>query len=182
VFVIAAAAILAPAALAKGPSVASITGPGVGHAVVVKGTEGTGALGALTENTGFFPAAFGQSPDPMLHVKPTGLGPRYTIRYVVPGGNRAVFHLTQDVYPYARGGAVTYLKPGQRIFDMRSKGGWFRGGDALKQTLVQAGLPRTRPARATDGSNLAVLLGVGAPGALLLAGAALFVARRRSTA
>jgi hypothetical protein len=181
VFVLLAAAILAPAALAKGPSAASITGPGLGHALVVKGTESSGALGALTNYTGFFPAAFGQSPDPMLHVRPAGLGPRYTIRYLVPAGGNVVFHLTQDLYPYARGGAVTYLKPGQRIFDMRTRGGWYRGGEALKQTLVQAGLPRTRPARA-DGANLAVLLGVGAPGALLLAGAALFVARRRSAA
>ena len=182
VFVLLVAAALAPAALAKGPSNASITGPGLDKAVSVKGTEGSGALGALTNYTGFFPAAFGQSPDPMLHVKPAGLGPRYTIRYLVPGGNGVAFHLTQQLYPYARGGAVTYLKPGQRIFDMRTRGGWYRGGEALKRTLVQAGLQRTRPARAAEGSNLAVLLGVGAPGALLLAGTALFVARRRSTA
>jgi hypothetical protein len=180
-FVFLLAAVLAPAALAKGPSAASVTGPGLGEAVSVKGTEGSGALGELTQYSGLFPAAFGQSPDPMLHSRPAGnLGPRFTIRYVVPSGGGERFRITQDLYLYAKGGALTYTKPGQRIFDMRTRGGWYRGGTALKQTLVRAGLPRTAP-RSDSGSssNLAVLLGIGAPGAALLAGAAVFVARRR---
>src|SRR5207244_11839795 len=44
------------------------------------------ALGRLTMATGFFPAAVGQSPDPMLPDRPAGsLGPRYTIVWTVPG-------------------------------------------------------------------------------------------------
>src|SRR5262249_26850306 len=129
-FVLLAAAVLAPAALAKGPSAATITGPGLDHALSVKGTEMSGRLGDLTTYSGFFPAAFGQEPSPMLDRRPANLGPRYTIRYVVPGG--AIFHLTQDLYPYARGGAVTYMKPGQKIFGMSARGGWFRGGVDLK--------------------------------------------------
>jgi hypothetical protein len=181
-FVVLLAAVLAPAALAKGPSAASVTGPGLGKAVSVKGTEESGALGDLTQYSGFFPAAFGQSPDPMLHSRPTGkLGPRFAIRYLVPSPNGERFRITQDLYLYAKGGALTYTKPGQRIFDMRTRGGWYRGGPALKQTLVAAGLPRTAPP-ASSGSNLAMLLGIGAPGAALLAGAAVFMARRRNTA
>jgi hypothetical protein len=180
------AAVLAPAALAKGPSTASITGPGLGKAVSVKGTEGSGALGDLTQWSGFFPAAFGQQPDPMLHLRPAGkLGPRFTIRYLVPGPDRDRFRITQDLYPYANGGAVTYTKPGQRIFDMHTLGGWYRGGQELKRVLVRAGLPRTAPRSAAgsgSGSNLAMVLGIGAPGAALLAGAAVFVARRRHAA
>jgi hypothetical protein len=180
-FVFFLAAVLAPAALAKGPSAASVTGPGLGKTVSVKGTEESGALGDLTRYSGFFPAAFGQSPDPMLQSRPTGkLGPRFTIRYLVPGPNGERFRITQDLYLYAKGGALTYTKPGQRIFDMRIRGGWYRGGPALKQTLVRAGLPRTVPR--SSGSDLAMLLGIGAPGAALLAGAAVFLARRRRTA
>jgi hypothetical protein len=183
-FVIFLAALLAPAALAKGPSAASVTGPGLGKAVSVKGTEESGALGDLTQYSGFFPAAFGQQPDPMLHGRPAGkLGPRFTIRYLVPGPNSERFRITQDLYPYAKGGALTYTKPGQRIFDMRTRGGWYLGGPALKQTLVRAGLPRTAPrSRSEAGSNLAMLLGIGAPGAAVIAGAAVFLARRRHSA
>jgi hypothetical protein len=181
-FVVLAAAILVPAAQAKGPSAASITGPGLTHKLSVKGTESSGALGDLTQYAGFFPAAFGQQPDPMLHARLAGLGPRYTIRYVVPGGD-ATYHLTQALYPYARGGAVTYMRPGQDIFGTTSMGGWYRGGASLKQTLVRAGLPRAKPRiEAASGSNSAILLGAGIPGAVLLAGAACVVPRRRSTA
>jgi hypothetical protein len=180
-FVFILAAVLAPAALAKGPSAASVSGPGLGKALAVKGSEDSGPLGELTQWSGFFPAAFGQQPDPMLHGRPDGkLGARYTIRYLVPGPDNERFRITQDLYPYAQGGALTYTRPGQRIFDMRTRGGWYRGGQELKRVLVHAGLPRT--ARSSSGSNLAVLLGIGAPGAVIVAGAAIFLARRRRTA
>jgi hypothetical protein len=181
-FVLVAAGLLAPAALAKGPSEASISGPGLGKSLSLKGSgeESGTPLGSLTEYTGFFPAAFGQIPDPMLPGRPPGkLGAKYTIRYVVPGPDGQTFRIRQELYPYARGGAVTYMKPGQRIFDMRTHGGWYRGASELKQTLVRAGLPRKQPR--SSNRNLAVLLGIGAPGAALLAGAAVLIARRRSS-
>jgi LPXTG-motif cell wall-anchored protein len=136
----------------------------------------------LAEQAGFFPAAFTQQPDPMLPGRPAGkLGPKYTIRYLVPGGGEPGhvqrFHITQDLYPYAADGAVTYMKPGQKIFDFTTHGGWFPGGIALKQTLVQTGLPARAPSTSSSSRNLAVL--VGAPVALLLAGGAAFVTRRR---
>jgi hypothetical protein len=174
-------ALLIPAtALAKGPSAASISGPGLGNAHAIKGdgeTQGT-ALGQLTLNDGFFPAAFGQQPNPMLPGRPSGkLGPKYTVRYLVPGPSATVFHISQDVYPYAAGGAVSYMKPGQKIFAFATRGGWFRGGAALKQTLVQSGLPARAPSVSSSNRNLAIL--VGGPIAVLLAGGAALVARRR---
>ena len=182
--VLAAALLLPATGLAKGPSAASISGPGLGKTLHIRGdgeTQGT-ALGQLALNAGFFPAAFGQEPNPLLPGRPSGkLGPRYTIRYLVPGGgepgNVQMFHITQDLYPYASGGAVTYMKPGQKIFDFTTRGGWFPGGLALKQTLVQKGLPARAPSASSSSRNLAVL--VGAPIVLLLAGGAAFAARRR---
>jgi hypothetical protein len=177
-FVLFAAALLAPTALAKGPSEASITGPGLSKPISFKGM---GDASKLTEYAGVFPAAFGQSPDPMLKGRPTGkLGPKYTIRYVVPGPYSKTFRLSQDLYPYARAGAVTYMKPGQAIFDSKTIGGWYPAGAALKELLVRAGLPKSAP-RGSSGTNLALVAGIGIPGALVLAGAALLVARRRST-
>jgi hypothetical protein len=185
VFVLVAAAVLAPAALAKGPSRATITGPGLGKALSITGNgESSGtALGYLTQYTGFFPAVFGQIPDPMLRARPAGnLGPKYTIHYVVPDGEGTRWRLVQELYPYARGGPVTHMKADQRIFGDRSRGGWYRGDPALEALLVRNGLPRTAPglsARSTGGNDTAVMLGIGAPLAVLLAGGAAFVVGRR---
>ena len=160
-FVLIAAALLAPAALAKGPSEASITGPGLSKAITFKGMDDASRL---TEYTGVFPAVFGQSPDPMLKGRPAGkLGQKYTIRYVVPGPNSQTFHLSQDVYPYAQAGAVTYMKPGQAIFDSKTIGGWYPAGSPLKVFLVRAGLPGAAP-RASSGTNFALVAGIGIPG------------------
>jgi hypothetical protein len=186
-FLLMLAGLLAPAALAKGPSQATVTGPGLGKTISFTGSgEASGsALGNLTEYAGFFPAAFGQSPDPMLGGgRPAGrLGPKFTIHYVVPGGNGAVYRLTQDLYPYARGGALTYLKPGQAIFDSPSRGGWYRGGDVLKQTLVRAGLPATAPrgGGGTDWTPIPTWLAAVA-GALLLLAVSAFGLRRARVA
>ena len=174
---LAGALLLPAAAAAKGPSQASISGGSLGKTIKLGGNgelEGT-PLGSLTAEAGFFPAAFGQSPNPMLPGRPSGdLGPKLTIHYVVPGPNDATFRITQDVYPYARNGAVTYMKPGQLFFGREhTRGGWYRGSSALKTLLVKEGLPAQAPAvtpRASRarfpskavaiGSAIAVVLGL----------------------
>ncbi|HKD34038.1 MAG TPA: hypothetical protein VKB73_11355 [Gaiellaceae bacterium] len=173
----AVALLLPAAAAAKGPSRASISGGGLEKAIEITGNGETdhSPLGRMTTEAGFFPAAFGQSPDPMLHHRPAGpLGSRVTIHYVVPGGGGETFHITQYAYPFAKGGAVTYMKPNQPIFGMATIGGWYRAY-GLKRTLVEQGLPA--PAReGSSGMNLALLA---IPGAIVLAGTALFFRRRK---
>ena len=176
-----AVAVLLPAtAAAKGPSKASISGGGLARTITLSGNgefEST-PLGHVTTESGFFPAAFGQSPDPRLPRRPSGnLGPKLTIRYVVPGPNSTTFRITQDAYPYAPGGALTYMKPGQPIFDMKTVGGWIQSY-GLKRTLVGQGLP-ARAAGSSSGSSFALVAGLGIPGALALGGAGLFFRRRR---
>jgi hypothetical protein len=180
---LALALLLPTAAAAKGPSEASITGGNLTKTIKIVGDGETDAtpLGQLTQEAGFFPAAFGQSPNPMMPNRPNGeLGPRLTIHYVVPGGDNQTFYIDQDVYPYAKGGAHTYMKPNQPIFGMATIGGWYRAY-GLKRTLVKLGLPAhaSRTASST-GSRLALLAGIGIPGALALAGAALFLRKRKS--
>ena len=177
---LALALLLPTAAAAKGPSEASITGGSLSKTLKLVGNGETDAtpLGQLTMETGFFPAAYGQSPDPMLPARPSAnLGPKLTIRYVVPGGDSRTFHVSQDVYPYAKGGAVTYMRPNQPIFGMGTRGGWYRAY-GLKRTLIRQGLPARAAGSGSAGSNLALLAGIGIPGALALTGAA-FVLRRR---
>ena len=88
-FLLAAAALVLPAtASAKGPSEATITGPGLEQGDQdQRGQRQTGSpMMNLAEAAGFFPAAFGQTPDPMTYARPKGdLGPKYSIDYAVPG-------------------------------------------------------------------------------------------------
>jgi hypothetical protein len=178
----AAALLLPAAALAKGPSAATITGPGKTLHIAGNGESGGSPLGDLSQDAGFFPAAYGQEPDPMLPSRPTGrLGPKFGIHYVVPDGSGHRFRITQDLYPYAAGSPVTYMKPGQRIFGMGTRGGWYRADAALERLLVRQGLP-ARAQRASSGASLALFAGLGIPGALALAAAALFITRRRRQA
>jgi hypothetical protein len=178
------AALVVPAvAAAKEPSQASISGPGFSKTLKIKDLEhfSGSKLAQLTEESGFFPSAVGQSPNPMLLGRPSGkLGPRYTVVWTVPGPPGVTTHkVRQHLYPYARGGAVTYTKPGQPIFDMKTVGGWYRN-PLLKGTLVGIGLPVRAPSGSGGGgANYALLAGIGIPGALALAGAGFFVARRR---
>src|SRR5829696_3844764 len=125
---VAVAAIAMPAtAFAKGPDEATITGPGLAKAITITGAEELRSpIMTFAEATGFFPAVFGRDFSPMSPSRPKGdLGPKYTIDYNVPGGDGTSFSLSQDLYPYAQPHAVTYTKPGQRIFDMETAGRWF---------------------------------------------------------
>jgi hypothetical protein len=145
---VAALALLLPGgAAAKGPSEAKITGPGLSSPLTISGVgEGntSTALGVLVQDGGFFAETFGQSPSPLLRQEPGPLGPRYLVTYTVPGPTLAT--LEQDLYPYAAGGPVTYMRPGQLFWgDQRTVGGWYRGAMQLKEMLVKAGLPKAAP-------------------------------------
>jgi hypothetical protein len=136
-------------ALAKGPSSASISGPGLNGPIAIRG-DGEMAgnrLGTLANASGFFAQMFGQTPDPTLASRPAGtLGPRYTAVYVVPGPNDIQSRVVQRIYPYAKPVALTFLKPGQTFgLGGRAHGGWFRAAPALKRMLVRAGLPPRPP-------------------------------------
>lgn len=136
------------AAQAKGPTGASISGPGLARVLAVTGngeTTGT-ALGKLATTGGFFSQVFGQTPDPTFANRPAGsLGPRYKAVYVVPGPNGIESRLVQWLYPYAKSGPLTYMRPGQAFWETNAAhGGWFRA-TGLRRVLVQMGLPATAP-------------------------------------
>jgi hypothetical protein len=175
---LAALAATGPAS-AKGPSAASLTGPGLGHALPIEGEGegGTGTpLGSLTQLGGFFPQVFLEVPDPTKQARPAGdLGPRYRVTYRVPGPNGAADTLVQDVYPYAET-PVTYMQPGQHFWDTnRTHGGWFVAGPELKTTLVATGLPKSPPVSGGSFPWAWTVAGVVAVAALLV-----LVLRRRS--
>jgi hypothetical protein len=174
------ALVLPTAALAKGPSSASIEGPGVSTITISGDGEDGGAstFGQLTEAAGFFPAVFRPSPDPMLRRQPKGvLGPRYTITWVLPTpAGKSTLH--QDVYPYAKPHPLTYMARGQTFYDgMTTNGGWYVGGAELKQALVSVGLPAQQlnaviatkpPAGGGSGRSAFALAGIAAAGTVAL--------------
>jgi hypothetical protein len=160
--------LLLPAvATAKGPSGATITGPGLRHALKVDGYGEGGtdtALGMLVSEGGFFAQAFQQSPAGTTPSRPADqLGPRYDVVYTVPGSN-GDSTLRQELYPYAVNGPASYMAPGQTFWQTQSApGGWYRGSPALKRTLVKAGLPPAAPAkRARAIGTAGVAIGAGA--------------------
>lgn len=143
-----AALVLPAAALAKGASQATVSGPGLKHPIAFGGGEVDGSpVMSLVEAAGFFPSVFGQSPNPMLRRRPaTSLGPRYRVVYVVPGPNGRVDRLRQDLYPYAKPHPFAYTAPSQRFWGTeRTRGGWYPATAELKSLLVARGLPRSRP-------------------------------------
>ena len=177
---------LPAAATAKGPSGASIDGPGTGGGIDITGTMQPGSqLGDLTTWSGFFPAVFRQTPDPMLDARPEGdLGPKYEVTYTVPGPGGETWTIKQDLYPYVKRGPITYMKPGQEIFETEgTRGGWYLAEIALKDLLVDAGLPATPPSKTSAVDAAAVSTGtallLAAAAALLLLGSA-FLLRRRA--
>jgi len=165
---ISALALAVPAAaLAKGASEATIEGPGLGGTVTIPGNGEDGgmtSLGTIADLAGFFPAVFFQNPDPMLAKQPKGaLGPRYTVRYVMPGPDGIASVIRQDVYPYATPSPVTYTKPGQPFWSgQHTFGGWYVTTTELKQVLQEIGLPETAPSGGDNGfwSNTPQIVGV----------------------
>lgn len=183
------ALLLAAPALAKGPSRAKISGPGLkGGGISLKSSGGGDpssgtTLGDLTELGGFFPAAYGLVPDPMLKNRPAGeLGPKYMVVYRVPGPDATTSTIRQSLYPYARPDPLTYTKPGQSFWGGRqgTHGGWYVAPQSLKSRLIDAGLPETAPA-VGDGDRWAPSWGAttAAAVALLLVALTLIAYRRR---
>src|SRR5215469_6048570 len=153
---IAAAITLASPALAKGPSQARITGPGLAHAIVVSGNGEPGQrgrLGTLAVQTGLFIVLFGanagvlpQTPQQLRTPPPeASLGPRYRIIYTVPGvtprPGEQFGRIRQDLYPRAAGGPVVFTPPGQHGFGgPLPVTGWLRASPRLLRTLGQLGI------------------------------------------
>jgi hypothetical protein len=168
-------------ATAKGPSTASLTGPGLDRALPVKGMGESGPgtpLGSLVQFGGFFGQVFGGSPDPTTRARPAAdLGPRYRIVYRVPGPG-GTSTIVQDVYPYATPSPLTHMRAGQRFWEgMRTHGGWVVAGARLKAALVEAGLPESPPS--SGASSPWTWTGAGAGGAAALVLLVLALRRRR---
>jgi hypothetical protein len=179
-----AALALPASALGKGPSAATIDGPGTGGGITVGSNGGppdSGQLGALSTQSGLYLQMLGEDIGKAFIRRPTGdLGPRYTVTYTVPGPNNETWKLRQDLYPYAEPAPVTYLAPGQQVYDRQSHGGWYRAVPTFKQTLVDAGLPSSAAGAASGSSDFPMTVLTLLTTFLLVAMATALLIRRRA--
>lgn len=130
-------ALTAPAS-AKGPTKAIIEGKGLVAPITLDGSgePGSGAiLSRLAESSGIFDA-LGVASALAVTERPKGeLGPRFVITWYFPDP------LIQEVYPYAEGGPLAYTEAGQTLYGHDVGGGWHRAGPALRDLLVEVGIP-----------------------------------------
>src|SRR5215472_12089568 len=152
--------ILAMPALAKGPTQARITGPGLDRAIVISGggepTEHS-KLATLAGQTGLFAVLFGAVPGmpaltPLRSAPPgASLGPKYTLIYTVPGlpsPSQMDGQYRQYLYPDAGGGPVIYTPPGQPSWAQYQLSAWVRGGPQLLSILGRLGVKAVAPPQA----------------------------------
>lgn len=79
-----------------------------------------------------------------LGLTPADLGPRFLVTYGFYSDDR----IQQDLFPYTKGGPVTYTPPGQEVtagVDMQITAGWYEGSVGFFQYLVDHGLPEWNP-------------------------------------
>jgi hypothetical protein len=165
-------ALVPAAAQAKGASAATISGGGPGGlpggpiSIKGDGEPGSGSnLSMLAENAGMWALLFEDGAPGALAAAPAPAaqrGPRYTITWTFPNGAGTEDKVRQLVWPYAAGGPVTYLAPGQKVLDTRTEGGWYKASDALRTSLIDLGLPNRPALTAPAGSGPA---GAASPGA-----------------
>jgi hypothetical protein len=155
--VIVGAVITGPAAEAKGPSQAVLTGPGLSAPVSLRvaGSKTIGQeLADMVQLSGFFSEAFGGKE--RGHRPSGGLGPRYTVTYTMSDISPPAT-LTQSVYPFADAGPVTTMTRGQEFWGTQhTPGGWFRAKGRFRTFLMELGVPKPvahRPAAASSGGG-----------------------------
>ena len=152
-------------ALAKGADRATISGPGLAGPIVVDaGGDGSGGepgsggrLATLGDGSGLFLAMFGADGGQRLaDQQPAGaLGPRYELSYRVPDGSANPATVTQDLYPAAAGGPVSYTRAGQAVFGGTTSGGWYRAPASFAALLTTLGVPGATAARTGPAASAA---------------------------
>ena len=154
---LAAVALLASPAAAKGFSSVKFTGPGLppGGIKVHPGNEGGRTMQVLW-STGVFQTLNGPTPW-ARGVARSDLGPRYRMT-VTPDWDRRT-HVYAFVYPYAKGGPWSYFPSGQTVdrYGNKLDSGWWKvghraiGSDSaimihqFRAFLIRHGFPATAP-------------------------------------
>ncbi|MPZ71233.1 MAG: hypothetical protein GEU71_17150 [Actinobacteria bacterium] len=146
---IATVVVTGPASAKVDIAEADITGPGLKGGLRIEAADTYGLWDSGIGTQGGLDDTRADSVEE-LGLTPADLGPRYRVTYRF-GIGRASQHL----YPYARGGPVTYTPEGQELGRRRDipdflrnmpiTAGWYRSPLVFFQYLVDHGLPDTNP-------------------------------------
>jgi hypothetical protein len=128
---------------------ATITGPGLDGGLRIEAPDTEGLWKSGIDVTGGLDGTRADSVG-ALGLVPADLGPRYLVTFRFDGGDDLI---RQDLYPYAKGGPVTYALPGQELMlggparglKRSMLAGWYQGSLGFFHYLVDHGLPGTNP-------------------------------------
>jgi hypothetical protein len=151
-----AVVIARPASAKADIAEANITGPGLGGGMRIEAPDTEGLWESGVDVVGGLDDTRADSVKG-LGLSPADLGPEYLVTYRFFGDDL----IRQELYPYAKGGPVTYLPAGQELKGVFGHTGnplpittgWYQGSLGFFQYLVDHGLPETSPVAllATDG-------------------------------
>jgi hypothetical protein len=150
-------------AIAKGPSLGVITGPGLAYPIRLRepGARTIGLdLAKVVTQSGFSVGMWGGDRDRLAHRPAGDLGPRYTITYNMTLSDRLTGTIVQYVFPYAEPLPITYMPAKQKYWGgQETVGAWYTARIGLRQTLIGLGLPTSgssQPAAGSDAGTSAV--------------------------
>jgi len=138
--------VIAGPASAKVESIteANITGPGLEGGLRIEAPDTEGLWESGIDVAGGLDDTRADSVE-QLGLTPADLGPRYLVTYRFEFSDDLI---RQDLYPYAKGGPVTYTPPGQELtvgVKMQITAGWYQSSLGFFHYLVDHGLPETNP-------------------------------------
>jgi hypothetical protein len=142
--------IAGPASAKASIAEANITGPGLDGGIRLEGPETDGLWESGIDVAGGLDDTRADAVEE-LGLAPAALGPKYLVSYRFEGDDGLI---RQDLYPYAKGGPVTYTPPGQDVtagLNMKITGGWFQSSPSFFKYLEDHGLPETKPAAPATG-------------------------------
>jgi hypothetical protein len=133
---------------AKGATGGTIDGEGIDDAIAVPAD--------LSGESGLYELIWETDGATRLAAAPTDdLGPRLVITWMLMGPNGDV-PIEQEVYPYAASGPVTYVAPGQPMWESaRTLGGWATAPQGLVMRLEALGVSRSAAVAGGGGTEWA---------------------------
>jgi hypothetical protein len=133
-----------PASAKASLAEANITGPGLGVGMRIEAPETEGLWESGIDVASGLDDTRAESVEEFGLTR-ADLGPRYLVTYRFHGSDDLI---RQDLYPYAKGGAVTYTPPGQELnvgINMSITAGWYQSSLGFFHYLVDHGLPEMNP-------------------------------------
>jgi hypothetical protein len=155
VVLISTVVIAGPASAKVDIAKANISGPGVEGKIRIDNPDTDGLWESGVDLRGGLDDARAESLEE-LGLSPVDLGPKYRVTYRFFGDDL----IRQDLYPYAKGGPVTYTPAGQHVVEGQPWGGaitagWHRSSLTFLQYLVDHGLPERNPVAPVAGEEAA---------------------------